>query len=431
MAHHGGDMTAHQKHHAAERVVRRLQEHGHIAYFAGGCVRDRIMGCEPSDYDVVTDAVPERVKELFHPARLVGQAFGVVMVREKGVWVEVATFRTEWGYSDHRHPDHVQFSDAQHDAMRRDFTINGMFYDPVADHVLDYVGGQEDVKLGVIRAIGNPQFRFEEDYLRMLRAVRFAARFDYQIEPNTAQAIADHAPQLKKISRERIGLELRIMLVHPQRARAAELMQELGLDAPALLEKPVSRPPLVTRSLENTTAFTTVLTAWTLDRHLEPHGCGSRELLLAAMRRLKPLVLVRNLRKALTLSNEERQAMVGLFDALSEALQWPQLDIARRKRLLARHDWPQTHLLLKACEAIVGDDSLDLEALDAEARRLLAEGVAPTPWINGDDLVNAGFEPGPGFKAILDHVYDAQLAGRVTSQQEALALAKALESGQK
>lgn len=430
MAHQDGDIPAHQKRHAAERVVRRLQEHGHTAYFAGGCVRDRMMGREPSDYDVATDARPDRVVELFRPARLVGQAFGVVMVREHGAWVEVATFRTESGYSDHRRPDHVEFSDAQHDALRRDFTINGMFYDPVRDEVLDFVGGQTDVKLGVIRAIGEPRLRFEEDYLRMLRAVRFAARFEYTIEPTTTEAIRAAAPRLADISRERIGQEVRLMLEHPHRARAAEWLQSLSLDAPALHEKNARVDAGILRCLDDSASFTAALTAWTLDRHLDPARKNERGALREALRFLKPLVLVRNLRRALVLSNEERDGMVGFFDALARALDWPTLGVAQQKRLLAREDWHQVDLLYRALRGVVADDSLNLDQFQADSRRLFAEGVAPTPWVNGDLLVGAGLNPGPAFKQILDRVYDAQLTGEVRCEREALALAKKLAAGE-
>ena len=209
-------MTAESKHgssrayRAAEQVVRRLQQAGYTAYFAGGCVRDMRLGIEPVDYDVATEARPPQVVELFRHSRLVGEAFGVVLVRLMGCDVEVATFR------DGRRPDHVDFSDARHDAHRRDFTVNGMFYDPLADRLIDYVGGQEDLRRRVIRCIGEPAQRFDEDYLRMLRAVRFAARLGWPIDPATAQAIADHAPRLARISRERIGMEeaLRLNLVN-------------------------------------------------------------------------------------------------------------------------------------------------------------------------------------------------------------------------
>src|SRR5882724_7855964 len=193
-------------------VLKRLREAGHVAYFAGGCVRDLLLGAEPKDFDVATDAPPSRVQELFRNTQAVGAAFGVILVRQGGSQIEVATFRADAGYDDGRHPSKVRFTTAEEDARRRDFTINGLFLDPVGGQVIDYVRGQDDLRAGVIRAIGNATERFEEDSLRLLRAVRFAARLGFEIEPGTAAAIKAHAPQLKRISPERIADELRVML---------------------------------------------------------------------------------------------------------------------------------------------------------------------------------------------------------------------------
>ncbi len=256
---------------AAVKIVGMLQEAGYVAYLAGGCVRDALLGYHPKDYDVATDAKPDAVRGLFPKSRYVGEAFGVVQVRVPGYRhhpVEVATFRTEWGYQDGRRPTSVHFTDAQHDAQRRDFTINGLFEDPLAEgddqRIIDFVGGQRDLRAGVVRAIGDPAQRFDEDYLRMLRAVRFATRLGFEIEPATADAIRPLAPKLAAISRERIGQELRWMLTpsrvlapqrmpgatggersgsgplrggaDPRAARAIGLIQDLHLDGPTLDE---------------------------------------------------------------------------------------------------------------------------------------------------------------------------------------------------
>src|SRR5688572_27782573 len=189
-------------------VVRALRDVGHVAYFAGGCVRDLLLGLEPKDYDVATDAPPDRVRKLFKRTQAVGQAFGVILVRIGRSQVEVATFRAEGKYLDGRRPSEVRFTTAEEDAKRRDFTINGLFLDPLTDQVIDYVGGQADLKAKVIRAIGNPDERFEEDHLRLLRAVRFAARFGFEIEPATDAAIPRHAGHLVRISPERVAEEL-------------------------------------------------------------------------------------------------------------------------------------------------------------------------------------------------------------------------------
>lgn len=411
---------------AAERIVRRLHEAGHTAYFAGGCVRDHIMGREPTDYDIATDAPPQRVIELFRRSRKVGQAFGVVMVGVDGAWVEVATFRTEWGYADHRHPDGIEFSDAQHDAQRRDFTINGLFYDPAAERVIDYIGGQEDIRHHIVRAIGEPRKRFEEDYLRMLRAVRFAARLSFTIEPGTAQAIREHAAQLRGISRERIGQELRMMFEHASRGRgqAARLMEGLRLDAPALDEPHVEREPRVLEALPAESDFATALAAWAIDRHIEPHRPADRRELVIALSRVKAIAITRKWRAALALSNDESEAMVNALRALPGAVDWPRLSVAQRKRLLARPDWPRIWRLLSGVERLLLTGDLELPTLDREARLLREQGVAPAPLITGDDLIAAGYQPGPRFRDVLERTYDAQLECAVTTRDSAMDLAR-------
>src|SRR5882724_1703414 len=214
----------------AEAVVRRLRDAGHVAYFAGGCVRDLLLGLEPKDYDVATDAVPQIVRSLFRNTQAVGQAFGVILVRLGRSVIEVATFRSDGQYVDGRRPSEVRFTTAQEDAQRRDFTINGLFLDPLdGDRVIDYVGGQEDLAARRLRAIGDPAARFGEDHLRLLRAVRFAARFGLEIAPATAMAIESRAGLLKGISPERIAIELREMLCPPTRSAAWLLLWQFKL----------------------------------------------------------------------------------------------------------------------------------------------------------------------------------------------------------
>src|SRR5262245_60658618 len=219
----------------AVEVVETLTKAGFTALWAGGCVRDLLLGKAPDDYDVATNARPEQVQDVFGPkrTRAIGASFGVVLVhgpRRKGAGdVEVATFRTEGPYLDGRRPEHVAYATAEEDARRRDFTINGMFFDPLADQVLDYVGGREDIERKVVRAIGDAHARFREDKLRMLRAVRIAARFEFTLDPQTAQAIQAMAPELLVVSQERIAMELKKMLVHHRRARALALAHELRL----------------------------------------------------------------------------------------------------------------------------------------------------------------------------------------------------------
>ena len=220
---------------AAYNVVRRLRKEGYQALFAGGCVRDRLLGRAAADYDVVTDAVPEQVTRCFRRTLQIGAQFGVVMVLTDGKQVEVATFRTEGGYQDGRHPGHVEFASALEDASRRDFTVNGMFYDPIEKTVLDFVEGQRDLEKGILRTIGNPDERFSEDYLRMLRAVRFAVKLEFEIEPATWAAIQTYASKITGVSAERIAAELERILTHPNRALGAMLLNDSGL-APAIFD---------------------------------------------------------------------------------------------------------------------------------------------------------------------------------------------------
>ena len=232
----------------AEQICATLRSYGHQAYLVGGCVRDLVLGREPADYDVSTDARPERVQELFPHSLAVGAKFGVILVVEDGVQVEVATFRSDIGYSDGRHPDRVVYSDSpQEDVRRRDFTINGLLMDPATREVLDFVGGRADLRAGIVRAIGDPRLRFAEDKLRMMRAVRFAARFGFQIEPETMAAAQNLAAQITQVSPERIRDELTKLLTEGAARRGFELLDETGLLAVVLPDiarmKGVEQPP--------------------------------------------------------------------------------------------------------------------------------------------------------------------------------------------
>ncbi len=220
-------------------IMDSLRAAGHVALLAGGCVRDRLLGRIPNDYDVATNALPERVRELFPKARLVGVKFGVVLVHRFGHDIEVATFRSDGTYLDGRRPDQVTFGDDREDALRRDFTINGLFYDPFADRVIDYVAGQADLNARVIRTIGDPDIRFAEDHLRMLRAVRLSARLDFTIDPQTAAAISRLCANLRAISPERVWMELEQILTEPTRSEGWRLLNALGLRANLSSEWPI------------------------------------------------------------------------------------------------------------------------------------------------------------------------------------------------
>ncbi len=431
---------------AALAIVRRLREAGHVAYFAGGCVRDELLGLSPTDYDIATDAHPEKIRTLFKRTAEVGAAFGVVLVtpqEDEGVaeraTVEVATFRSDGPYSDKRRPDVVQFGGPEQDAKRRDFTVNALFLDPLGTsnqpsdgatqghagreappqgEVIDLVGGVQDLKLKVIRAVGDPEARLGEDHLRALRAVRFAARLGFTIDPATAAAIRAHARDLMGISRERIGDEMRRMLAHASRAEALELLQDLGLDAP-VLQEPTRALHLATVSgLHGLPAipFATGLAAWALDRGLTVTGPGAGAF---AMK------LVSRWRATLCLSNAEREQLMGVFDGLI-ALEgeWDRAPVARQKRLAGAADGG----FAEAVRLLALRQPQRADQIRARVAELAGTpgGLAPEPLINGDDLVAAGFKPGRRFKVLLERVYDAQLEGRVAKKDEAMALAAEL-----
>lgn len=405
---------------AALAVIAHLRAQGHEAYLAGGCVRDELLGLTPGDYDVATDATPQRLASLFHHARLVGAKFGVVQVRREGIWTEVATFRSDGDYSDRRRPDAVTFSDPQSDAERRDFTINALFLDPMASpsewtthskgrargRVIDLVSGLADLESGIIRAVGDPERRLAEDHLRALRAVRFAARLGFEIEPQTAHAIAAHSGQLEGISRERIGGELRRMLVHASRARAASLLESLGLDAPVFEERPVgaglAHPRLSNLPQEHGVA--PALAAWMLDRG---HGFE-----LAGV---KPMAA--RLRQALCLSNDEHTLLVQVLQCRHAILDgFLETAKAAQKRQAASPGFENAlRILFGEAPDLAIRVSQRMVELQAEPG-----GLAPARWVTGDDLIARGLIPGPQFVRILEGLYDLQLDG--TAQDRATLL---------
>jgi poly(A) polymerase len=421
----------------ATEIVRRLRAGGHVAYFAGGCVRDELLGLHPKDYDVATSATPDEVRTLFRRVSEVGASFGVMLVREGGApgggaVVEVATFREESGYSDKRRPDEVRFSDAKADAKRRDYTINALFLDPLdttggereggaggaGGAVIDYVGGREDMRAKRIRAVGNPDARLAEDHLRALRAVRLAARLGFTIEARTADAIARHASELEGISRERIGEELRRMLTHPARARAVDLLERLRLDAPTLESSSDHRARPSVEGLADNAPFACSLAAWEIDRaHDEPTGLSTpiiEHVLLTSPSRL---------RAALCLSNDERDDVVSILRLLSAiGGDWGANPVATRKRLAARPRFADALAIGAARDSGVASRVL----ADVTFLAATPSGLAPPPLITGDDLVALGKSPGPGFKEALDAAYDAQLEDRATTREEAIAIAESV-----
>ena len=383
---------------AAAAIAARLRSEGHVAYFAGGCVRDELLGLHPADYDVATDATPDRIRAIFPKARGVGEHFGVMLVRQGGRTVEVATFRGEGGYEDGRRPTQVTFSDEVTDARRRDFTINGIFMDPSDGRLIDHVGGRADLKAGVLRAIGDPDARLEEDRLRLLRAVRFAARFGLAFDPPTLEAVRRHAAELRGVSRERVGHEVRRMLAHASRAAAVERIESSGLAPATLLESDASFVPRHLGGLEAHATFASALAAWMLDRDVP----------VPWQRRLERWT------EALVLSNHERDAVAAALETLQAMRDsWASMRVAARKRLAAAAGFADA-LALRTAE-----DADAAAAIRSDLVPLQASGLSPQPLLDGHDLQRLGLQPGPAFRRILEAVYDAQLEGAVRTPDEA------------
>ncbi|MEZ6163307.1 MAG: CCA tRNA nucleotidyltransferase [Phycisphaerales bacterium] len=398
---------------AAVRVIRGLRERDHVAYLAGGCVRDMLLGYEPKDFDVATDARPEQIEAYFRKTASVGAAFGVVLVRDFGATIEVATFRSDGVYSDARRPDSIEFSSPEMDAQRRDFTINALFLDPESEEVIDFVDGRRDIEARVLRAVGDPDKRLQEDHLRALRAVRFAARYGLTIEANTAEAIRRHAFELRGVSIERIGDEMRRMLLHPSRTAAIGLIDELGLDD-AVFGDVCSFDPGIMGRLGVRISYGLALAALALGR-----GQGIDE---------DSGGICRVYRERLDLSNADRDALSSILEiARSMHDNWEQLGVAGKRRLAGREHAGDALSLFEAWCAERERDDADAIVHEINAWAESEEGVCPPALIDGGGLIDLGMNPGPRFREILDAVYDAQLEGRVRDRQGAIELAKKLD----
>jgi poly(A) polymerase len=417
---------------AAEHIVRTLTAAGHVAYFAGGCVRDELLGLTPTDYDVATDATPDRITALFPRTAEVGASFGVVLVKIEGEVVEVATFRSDGPYSDRRRPDSVTFSDPVQDAHRRDYTVNALFLDPLAGphthsnleqmpganiiplpghgRIIDFVGGLADIERRLLRAVGDPDLRLSEDHLRALRAARLAAKLGFHIEPTTAAAIQRHASQLQGVSRERIGEELRRIAEHPTRAVGAKLLRGLGLEQPAFLWNAGGKETsfAILGALPGEVGLAPALAAWALDLGAVPPDTEA---------------ILNEWRRALSLSNDTRDQLAAILATLPILEQhWADLSVARQKRLAASPWFGESVVVLRAKNPGLA------HRVEGRIGELAGSpgGIAPAPWVGGDDLLAMGMQPGPAFKRILDSVYDAQLEGRVQNRGQALELVKTL-----
>jgi poly(A) polymerase len=396
----------------ALEIVQTLRRNGYEALWAGGCVRDHVLGIVPQDYDVATSATPDEIQTLFGPRKTltIGAAFGVVTVlgRKTAGPIEVATFRSDAHYSDGRHPDQVTFTSAEEDARRRDFTINGLFYDPVSDQVIDYVQGQADLAAGVIRAIGQPAERIHEDKLRMLRAVRFTATFDFQIESSTLQAIQDSAHSIILVSAERIGMEMRRMLIDRNRARAVELLRKTQLLQPLLPE---------VGGLSDL--------AWqqTLQVLAQIRPTNLSLPLAVLLHPARDKLTVQNVGRRMRWTNKETSRAEWLLEKLpdvqkSQTLPWPRL-----QRVLIHEGAGD---LIAMAEAYAG--KLDPNLVSCrEHLAMPSQSLNPTPLVNGADLIAHGLTPGPEFAPLLEQVRNAQLEGTITTHQEALDLVDRLQ----
>lgn len=384
-------------------VVRRLQGAGFRALWAGGCVRDELLGLEPQDYDVASDATPEQVMAHFRRCVAVGAAFGVVEVLgprgPNGEWlkVQVATFRNDGTYTDGRRPDTVTFSSPEEDAQRRDFTINGLFFDPVRNEVIDYVGGQDDLQAKVLRAIGDPVARFSEDKLRILRAVRIAARFELTIDPATRDAATAMAPQIQAVSAERIAEELRKILAHRNRVRGAELLADFDLLTPIL--------PEVQR------IDSKLLAGLSVDA---PFPLAFATLLLPVGK-----AVAGQIARRLKLSNDEKDRIEWLVANHAGLRNASHLRPSERHPLLT-HPGIGDLLALMRAEGRFEDAEQCSHLLRTTPREVLD----PPPLLTGNDLVAMGWRPGPKFKTILDEIRRKQLDGELTTRAEAEAFVR-------
>ncbi|HZC35656.1 MAG TPA: CCA tRNA nucleotidyltransferase [Chthoniobacterales bacterium] len=429
-------------------VVRRLHGHGHVAYFAGGCVRDALLGFRPKDIDVATDARPEEVQRLFARTVPVGAKFGVIRVLENEHEFEVATFRSDGNYLDGRRPETVSFSSAEEDARRRDFTINGMFYDPIVDTVVDYVGGREDLEKKLIRAIGEAKLRFGEDRLRMLRAVRFAAVLGFQIDKETWNALRTDASQIKVVSPERIRDELMKILADAHRVRGLDLLDASGLleqilpEVTALkgCEQPAEFHPegdvyVHTRKmLEFLSPDASPLLALMVLLHdigkpptqtcdpaegrirFNGHDEVGASMSIAAMERLR-------------FSSDEIETVASAVRSHMMFKDVPKMRPAKLRRFMAReHFGLELELHRVDCLSSHGDLE-NFEFLLQKEKEFESEPLIPPPLVNGYDLIALGLTPGPRFGEILEKVQTAQLEGEIHSRDEALALVRKLVEG--
>ena len=434
---------------AATRIVERMRQAGHEAFFAGGCVRDMLLGKRAHDIDIATSAHPEDVQRLFSRTVAVGAQFGVIVVLEEGTEFQVATFRSDGAYVDGRHPASVSFTTAEGDAQRRDFTINGIFYDPLEKRVLDFVGGEADLKAGVIRCIGNPSDRFAEDKLRVLRGIRFAASLGFEIDPKTWEALCAGAAEIVAVSAERIRDELVKMFLHPSRARGLDLLDSSGLLNIALPEvsamKGCEQPPefhpegdvfvhtrlmlsLLPPDVSVPLVFSTLLhdIGKPPTSQIDPTGrirFNGHESVSAYM--------TEDIFSRLRFSNAETEATVIAVKNHMAFKDVQNMRVATLKRFLARPTMDD-ELELHRVDCLGSHGLLDnYDFLLAKREDFSHEPLIPPPLVSGTDLIAMGRKPGPAFKCILDAVQVRQLEGTLRTREEALTWIASLDDPSK
>lgn len=425
---------------AATAVVRALRKAGHQAYFAGGCVRDRVRAVEPKDFDIATSAKPEQVQQLFPKTIPVGVQFGVILVMEDGEPFEVATFRSESGYEDGRRPTKVAFATVEEDAKRRDFTVNGLYFDVDTGKTLDFVGGVQDINAKIIRTIGNPDERFLEDHLRLMRAVRFAVQLGFEIEAATFASVKRHAAKITKVSQERIRDELTKILTSPQPSRGLKLLDEAGLLKEILPEiekmKGVEQP-MQYHPEGDVYVHTMMLMDGLSNAPVELamgallHDVAKPQTFQRAPDRIRfhghdriGADMSRDICRRLCFSNEQTDYIASLVNEHLRFKDAFNMKVSTLKRFLSlpRFDW---HLELHRLDCLASHGKLDAYQFCKEKYELMqAEPPPPLKLVTGGDLIALGFKPGPEFTKILTAVEDAILEGTVKTKEEGIALVK-------
>jgi len=381
-------------------VIKQLRRNGFEALLAGGCVRDMLLGRSASDYDVATDARPDDVIKMFRRTLKVGAKFGVVIVLVQGRQVEVATFRTESGYADGRRPVSVKFASAAEDASRRDFTINGMFYDPLNDKVIDYVNGQADLKNQIVRTIGKPEQRFSEDYLRMLRAVRFSTQFGFAIEQRTFSAVCSNAKNIARISGERIAIELEGILACPNRSAGASMLVESGLAEaifPGFAGEQAKFAVSVLGKLRKKVDFALALAGFFAGYATE-----------FALQKCHVLRLSRNKTKHLKFLLTNRDGLLN--DSMS---------LAKLKLIVSEPYFWDLYELQRAIQKAKDSSIAALVNLRKRIKALGDVELRPKPLLNGHDLIRLGAVPGPALGQLVEELYIAQLEGNLQTPEQA------------